>query len=689
MKGIPEALQFALDHGWPVFPCSVNGKRPATAHGVHDATTDLDQIAEWADNRPRCNWAAAMGGGTVAIDVDVKDGARGRESLKALESDHGALPLTLTGVTPSGGHHLLLKHDPVLSFGNTASKLGPGIDVRSENGYILIPPSVIGGSGYQWRDPVLPVALAPSWLLDALERKSNTKSSAGKIAAGQRNDTLYRYACALRAKGFDWEQAWQALELRNLDCDEPLNSDELQSVLKSAWTKPPGHPCTDLGNAERLVAQHGDDLRYLTGAGWHRWEGHRFVADRRRRIVVMMGNVARGIYTEATTSEDPQRRRLLAKWAGNSESRSRIEAAIALAESRPEIVDDFENYDVNPWLVGLRNGVYDLKADQFRPGVRADRLTLSMNVDFDESARAPRWEAFQLEIHGRNSELVAFKQRAYGYSLSGDTSEQKLFVQYGTGANGKSTEHQVLLEIFGGYGRKVEPDTLMIHGRAGSTANNDVARLRGARLVATAESEDGQRLAESLVKTLTGGDRIAARFLYKEPFEFTMVGKIWLATNHRPEIAGTEHAIWRRIVLIPYDCRFDGAKCDPHLAEKLLLEGPGILNWLIDGYRQWRRQGLALPEEVQTAGKMYRAEMDRVGGFVDECCAIGALGKTKAADVYKRYQSWCSANGIRFLSARKFHERMARDHGQTRIKTDTDWYPSLLLKAWEYDDDAL
>jgi putative DNA primase/helicase len=432
-----------------------------------------------------------------------------------------------------------------------------------------------------------------------------------------------------------------------------------------------------LGNAERLVARYESDIRYLVGAGWHLWNGHRFEADRTRRIIVLAGDMVRGIYAEAASVEDESRRKALGGWAQKSEARGRLEAAIGLAQSRPEVVDLFEHFDTNPWLVGAGNGVFDLERDEFRSGRSQDRITLAMNVEFDPSAQCPRWEQFQSEIHAGDAELIAFKHRALGYCLSGDTSEQKLFIAYGTGANGKTTEQRVMLELLGDYGRKIEPETLLARERSG--ANNDIARLKGARYIATTETEDGKHLAEALMKQLVGGDRISARYLYREHFEFTPSGKFWIATNHRPEVTGTDHAVWRRILLVPYLVRFENG--DPGLLEKLLDERTGILTWLLEGFRQWRQNGLAPPPAVLAATDEYRERQDRIGNFLRECCLHPAPTDTKASAVYARYRGWSESNGMRPISARKFHDRMEAEHGLLRRKNEVFVYPNLGLLA--------
>jgi putative DNA primase/helicase len=682
-SAIPAGLHVALNHGFRVFPCRQNDKRPLTKHGCKDASDEVVQVVEWSEQFPGCNWGAAMGAGIFALDLDRKDGVDGAAELTILIEKHGSLPAHLINETPNSGEHHLFRGSVV---GNTASVVAPGVDVRTDGGYIVIPPSHLKAGEYRWRDAEAPIPDAPAWLLDLLGRQSARRPDRKTvIPQKERNYTLHRFACGLRGRGVPESEAWAALTLRNQDCAPPLEERELRQIFEHAWKHAPGFPCTDLGNAERLVASYGDDARYLVGAGWHLWNQHRFELDRTRRIFVLMGDVARGIYAEASTVIDADHRKALGAWAKLSESRGKLEAAIALAESRPQLVDLYEHYDADPWLVGLRNGVYDLRRDEFREGRRDDRITLCMDVDFDARAEAPRWASFQSEIHADDADMVAFKQRSLGYCLSGDTSEQKLFIQHGTGANGKSTEQSVILDLFNDYGRKAESDTLLIRDRRGA-ANNDIARLKGARYIATAENEDGQRLAESLVKSLTGEDRVSARFLYREHFEFQLSGKIWLATNHRPEVTGTDHALWRRVLLVPYEVVFDAKTGDPELRQKLLAERAGIFNWLLAGFRQWRVQGLAAPGKIVAATAQYRADMDRIGSFIAEQCVLGG-GRTKAAEVYTRYRQWCEFNGTRFLSARKFHERMERDHHLQRTRDQTDVYPGVVLVAWEYAND--
>jgi putative DNA primase/helicase len=515
--------------------------------------------------------------------------------------------------------------------------------------------------------------------------KNYQKESGGPIADGARNNTLFAFARGLRARDVPEGEAWELLQRRNQDCMPPLDERELRQILHGAWKYAPSFSLTDLGNRDRLVSQHSEDLRYLIGHGWHCWTGQRFEPDDKRRVIVLMGNVARGIYAEAATENDADRRKALGTWAKNSESLARIEAAVALTQSHPAVVGRLSDYDTNPNLIGLRNGVFDLERDEFRAARRDDFITKQMEVDFDAAARCPRWEQFQLEIHGGDTTVVSFKHRLWGYTASGDTREQMFFMPFGEGANGKGTEQETMAEVFGDYALSIEPEVLAKKRHTGqNSASSDIAEMHGMRFIYTSELEEGHRLAEKLLKRLTGQDTIRARFLYQERFAFKPVGKFWISTNHRPQIRGRDHAIWRRTCLIPYLVRFEGTQIDYGLREKLLAERAGIFNWMVAGYRAWRAQGLAPPPVVREAVGQYRSDMDVVGSFLQECCQYGldVKGRTRANVLHRAYCRWAKQSGMFPMAAQAFHEHMERDHKLMRVAGDTGAkteYPGVLL----------
>jgi putative DNA primase/helicase len=245
------------------------------------------------------------------------------------------------------------------------------------------------------------------------------------------------------------------------------------------------------------------------------------------------------------------------------------------------------------------------------------------------------------EIFGGDRQLISFVQRAVGYSLTGDTREQCLFILHGNGANGKSTFLEILLKLLGSHAAITSFSTFLVHQNPG-TPRNDVAKLHGARLVKATESQKQAMLDEAAVKEAVGGDTLSARFLFKEFFEFRPQFKLWLATNHRPSIHGTDDAIWRRIKLIPFERQFSGKQRDSKLREKLESELPGILAWAVRGCLEWQRVGLGTPPVVEKATLSYRQESDHYGRFLAECCTDRPRDEVSGSDLFDAYVQWCS-----------------------------------------------
>ena len=409
----------------------------------------------------------------------------------------------------------------------------------------------------------------------------------------------------------------------------------------------PAERLTDLGNAERLVARHGRDLRYChPWDKWLVWDGRRWAVDDTAEVTRRAADTVRSIYHEAAAQPDPAARRATAAWAQRSEAAARIRAMVGLASALPGIPVLPEALDADPWRLTVANGTVDLRAGTLRPHRRADLATKLAPVAFDPHATAPRWEAFLGRVMGGNLALIEFLQRAVGYSLTGLTSEQVLFLLHGTGANGKSVFVRVLLGLLGDYAQQLATSTLL--ARRDHAIPNDLAALRGIRLATASETERGNRLAEGLLKQLTGGDRLRARFLRAEFFEFTPTAKLWLATNHRPDLDGADPAIWRRVLLVPFEVTIPEPEQDRQLTSKLAAEASGILRWAVDGCLAWQRHGLAPPAEVRAATEAYRADQASggVASFLEDCCEPDPAAWTPFATLYGAYQAWCHAAGV-------------------------------------------
>jgi putative DNA primase/helicase len=429
----------------------------------------------------------------------------------------------------------------------------------------------------------------------------------------------------------------------------------------------PNDSYTDLWNAEQLVAQYGADLRYTPGWGWLLWDGQRWDRDTLGAVHLYAAATVRGLYKKAAGIDGDDARKALIAHAVKSEGHHRMTAMVERAQHEPSIACCEGSFDRNPWLFNVANGTLDLRTGELKPHDRESLLTKIAPVRYDADAAAPAWEDFLLATFAGQTELIRFVQRAVGYSLSASCREQVMFLLHGTGSNGKSTFLQALQSVWGDYAKTAKADTLLVKPRDNGQTN-DIAELSGARLLITSESEEGTRLNESLIKQMTGGDRIRVRELYRPFFELTPTWKVWFATNHKPVVRGSDYAIWRRLLLIPFTQRFvkDPAKAqdgdliaDLELPEKLAQEAPGILAWAVAGALAWQEEGLNPPADVIAATAEYQNEQDVIGQFITEECVAGyQIENTQVSIIYNAYCEWARKAGEKEQSKRWLSQRL-------------------------------
>ncbi len=415
---------------------------------------------------------------------------------------------------------------------------------------------------------------------------------------------------------------------------------------------------TDLGNAKRLVDRWGDRIRYFAAKGkWLVWDDTRWQPDETGGVMRAAKETILNLYTKAKDKAlDADSRKELVRWAIASETRSRLESMVSLARTEKKIIARAEDLDRDGWLLNCNNCTIDLRTGKARDHNPADMITRRIPVTHDPKAKAPMWLKFLRRIMGDDAEMVEFLQRAVGYTLTGDVGEQCLFFTFGYGRNGKSTFVETLLKLLGEYAIKTPTETLMVRDRKGPS--NDLARLYGMRVVVAKELDEGQRFDEAMIKDLTGGDKIPARFLYQEYIEFSPTHKLWIYGNHKPVVRGSDFGIWRRIKLIPFAVTISEAERDPALPWKLEAELPGILNWAIEGCLKWQRDGIGSPKAIADATEEYRDEMDILGEFLRECTAAAPDGRVHASTLYNVYISWCAQWGERAMSKRAFGLRL-------------------------------
>jgi putative DNA primase/helicase len=437
---------------------------------------------------------------------------------------------------------------------------------------------------------------------------------------------------------------------------------------------------TDATNAARLMKEHGRDIRYNSAwRKWVVWEDNRWQMDDGALIHEKGLEMVRGIYNDLLKTADYRDRIEIEKYAVLSESVRRREAFVKAASWIKALNITSDDLDSNPWLLNVENGTIDMSTGEFREHRQEDMITKLANVAYDPAADCPLWKSFIREIMDYNAELIDFLHVAAGWSITGDISEQVMFILFGSGANGKSTFINTIQHILGDYATATQTETFM--KRNGDQNTNDLARLRGTRFVTTSEAEQGRRLSEPLIKQITGNDRITARFLYGEFFNFIPTFKIFMATNHKPLIKGTDFGIWRRIRLIPFTTRIPEEKQDKHLENKLRLEASGILNWLLEGTMRWRKEGLKTPAAILNATDEYRGEMDVIGNFLKECCIQNAGVSIKVRELFKGYQEWCDENNEHACSERFFSLRL-KEMGFARTRSaDARFWSGITLRS--------
>ena len=488
------------------------------------------------------------------------------------------------------------------------------------------------------------------------------------------------FVCDVRTGSKDWQGGWHEL-LGMLQASPPTRIEVegqeqgLKGVKRTLGrtANPPEKPekagspgaeedlpmvlrFTDLGNARRFGQTFSDRLRFHPGLGWHEWDGRRWYMDgscaQGYAKQILLDQLEALVRAEEGFDVDEIRHIV------GSASASKIGAVVELAQSEGAIRMPRERlFDTDPWLLNCPNGTLNLQTGKLRKHRPGDLLSKLAGAEYQAEAKCPRWRKFVLEVFAKDDDLVGYLQRVLGYTLSGDTSEQCFFLLYGTGRNGKSTLLEVVRTVLGDYAVRASFRTFLQKvGDAGSTG--DLARLAGARFVSAIEAPVGQRLDEALVKELVGGDKIAARFLYKDYFEYHPVLKLFLAANHLPEIYESTEAMWRRIRQIPFLVRFGEDKCNPHLKEELFAEREGILAWMVEGCQQWQQAGLGRSGMVDKATARYKADQDILADWIRACCVLEPGKRETTRNLFGVYKAWAVACGYSMVSARVFGRKL-------------------------------
>ncbi|MGJ8635696.1 MAG: DNA primase family protein [Phycisphaerales bacterium] len=480
----------------------------------------------------------------------------------------------------------------------------------------------------------------------------------GQTAQSSRNAELNSTAYALGNKGMPRPEAWALCQRGARLCG--LEESETLSTFESGYSAGLRETTIDtgqvraigdqqyahhgIGNGERFAAQHGDSAKYCFALkDWLVWDTNRWAIKPER--IECMAKLC------ANTIEDPKHQK-------STSTKRGIEELLYLARSEPGITVGVDTLDADPMLLNCHNGTVNLRNGSFRSHDRSEMHTKISPAWFDETAQCPRWDAFLDRIFGSDCELIGYMRRVAGYMLTGDVSEQCLFFMHGNGCNGKSVFASILMYILGDYSQRAPAELILKPERSSGGATPDKARLRGSRLVITSELEEGQQFGEALIKDLTGGDRIVARQLYKEPIEFDPTHKLLLYGNHLPSMTGVDHGIWRRIRQIPFNVTIPESERDPHLIDALKAEANGILAWAVRGCLAWQVHGLSEPEAVLSATSAYRKNANPLNQFIDECCVVADGVTVSKGELNDAFAEWCIENNEKKVSGKMMSSRL-------------------------------
>ena len=700
------------------------GKHPILSNGVYSATTDFEWLTDFFEDQPNANVGIAAGriSGTLHLDLDTQ------EAIDAVR--RVGIPKTWSFRTGKGEQHLF-KYPPLLDGLYIANDvaLAPGIDVRSDGGYSVVPPSMhYFGFEYSWIHAPweTPLADIPKWLMDQLIIKNKSSSPGPREdehseihEQGGRNDYLFKVGTSLRAQRLSGQEIRLVLHERNArSCSPPLPDKEVDEIVDSIIQRyAPGiademsdrvreklgeidklpaillsAPLTDTGNAECLVTLFAKDFRSCKpmartkadSKGIFRWNGSVWEEDVSRELRTCAMWTARGRKAISSNAETVEQRKKLYKFATDSENVGKLEAACELASTDARVVTKEDQWDSDPLKLAVLNGVLNLKEGTFDEPQRDDYILNQAKVAYVEEADCPLWEKTLGEIFRDNPEIVPYLQRVFGYCLTGLTDEHLMWFWHGGGANGKSTILNIIKALLGDLAATTSFatfDTKNDNGR-----NDGLAELRGKRFVAASEGEQGRSIAEAKIKSVVSNDEVQCRFLFNNLFTYKPTCKVILASNHLPEIKGTDRGIWRRVHIVPFNQTFEGTARDPDLEEKLRGELSGILNWCLAGLQDfWERGGVDPPSIVLYSTKSLETQSDMFQQWFDERLTPMESSNLKRSTAYLDYRNYLRTSGevpivkiawtARMMAAGVlFNSKVRGDYSAKGWRLDTEVY---------------
>jgi putative DNA primase/helicase len=687
--------------------CSAPGKHPRTRNGLKDATTQVAQIRKWWGKQMWPNASiAGVGGEFMCLDIDAKSG--GQKSLERLISDNSPLPDTAVVLTGEydgeRGRHYWFQIPPDR---RVASKIGirPGIDIRCSRGYAVLPPSPhASGVNYEWVVPLDEVDLTPEWLLDLIPEAVTGESTwapnpkfrqskdvreflAGRheIPAGEQREFLVRAARSTLTTGKTVDEVavllYEGSDGRGgiTSCEqsrEPWTYEDILYLVEDVFRKPPtsemqknfaeeGYTWDDWGNAQRLVDSFDDHeiFHVMEWGKWYMWDPDekRWAEDEGSNLRRRWESITKELWDDSFGSDD----KAWVKFVSRSRNRGATENATYFARDYCSVSPDQLNAD--PFLLNCCNGVLDLRTGELVDATPGHLLTKRVRANYLPGARSALWEQV-LEDLIPDKALRLFLQKVFGYTLTGSVEEHKFFYLHGPPGSGKTTLLEAFAWLMGNYSESCEPATFMLNRQEGGPTE-DIARLSNARMVVTHEVEEGARWAEARIAHLTGGDKVTARFLHQNSFEFYPKFKLFFSANHKPRVTGSSQSgLWRRLIIVPIDRVIPEEERDPMLQRKLRKQDvmDALLTWAVEGVKMWMddyKNGrlMEVPQIVKEEVEEYRTESDHVLQFITDMVKKTGDDKDRypKPDLYQVYRAWCEENGRRqFYTNNKFTREM-------------------------------
>lgn len=688
--------------------CTSIGKHPQyhetlIRHGVHDASIDEALIRDWWKEWPKANVGIATGAQSNLFVIDADS------PLIVNDAEQRGLPPT-PSVRTGNGQHAWFKHPGFIVPNKVKIE---GFDFRGDGGLVVAPPSMhYSGVRYDWITALdTPLADCPGWISALITQSKAFDQAAHHFAVassdqpyglgslknacmlirsarnGERNNTLYQKAASIYnlVAGGELLDSTADEALRAAGNAVGLDPEEIEKTLTQAKRNGSANPRnapkrekaeidllkfsnTDIGNAERIVAMHGENIRFVgQWDTWLFWNGKYWQKDSTGYVSRLAQKMVKLLLHASADLEDEEKRKKAINFALSSHSRKSIDNMLALAKNQLGIRVDATVFDCDPWLLNCINGTLNLQSGKLQAHQQSDLITRMLDIAYNEDASAPTWLTFLNVIFANDQTLITYVQKALGYSITGDVREDCLHFAYGSGGNGKSTFFRALEKLLGDYAHKSPSSMLMASKFEGIPV--DVADLQGKRLVVASEVSKGVRWNEAKIKDLTGGDKLTARYMRANPFTFEPTHKLWIYGNYKPVVIGADEGIWRRMRLIPFVVKIPAAIKDTTFDDKLVPELSGILSWIVRGCLDWQHEGLRAPKPIAEATHDYQTEMDKLQAFIDERCVVSANERCLFKELYASYVQYCKQLGEFVIDKREFKERLERKEYATKHGT--------------------